>query len=451
MSSIPTSGASTTPSPTPTASPMGGMATAVAGAAMEANTNVQTAVSRQTAFDNINKDIKLPKDMTGYADSDEGDYKLSSQDDSTKYQGGGSFGKGGKPTARALKAADAAFRMYCSKKPLGYCARGVRTALEAAGYNVKTKDGSNLGSAWMYHFKGALKNAGFTLLGDPKNGTPSGKGGFQLGDVIVWDKYRTFGEGGKENGHIQIYTKGGWVSDGRQNTIYPNSARASDFEGVKAFLYRDTGEGSSAVNEADQNVTSANDAGAVDPQSSQGLSVSQRVNSVLENNLPTSTGNVNKPISTVPTSGLTSEERAQALQNVSGGFEPKVDTQDVTRNIPTAMALSGSNNLPPATQYGGGVSQAELQQRYVHEGQMKLAEESVSLMKEQVKIQNSMNENLALLVKHMSNMGTAIASTTTKDSRDNEQVPVKDTSVTPTSAKVDTTKYKPGVLNLQIG
>ena len=171
----------------------------------------------------------------------------------------------------------------------------------------------------------------------------------------------------------------------------------------------------------------------------------------MENNLPTSTGNVNKPISTVPTSGLTSEERAQALQNVSGGFEPKVDTQDVTRSIPTAMALSGSNNLPPATQYGGGVSQAELQQRYVHEGQMKLAEESVSLMKEQVKIQNSMNENLALLVKHMSNMGTAIASTTTKDSKDNEQVPVKDTSVTPTSAKVDTTKYKPGVLNLQIG
>lgn len=451
MSNTPATGASTTPAITPTASPMGGMATAVAGAAMEANTNVQTAVSRQTAFDNINKDIKLPKDMTGYADSDEGDYKLSSQDDSTKYQGGGSFGKGGKPTARALKAADAAFRMYCAKKPLGYCARGVRTALEAAGYNVKTKDGSNLRSAWMYHFKGALKNAGFTLLGDPKNGTPSGKGGFQLGDVIVWDKYRTFGEGGKENGHIQIYTKGGWVSDGRQNTIYPNSARASDFEGVKAFLYRDTGEGSSAVNEADQNVTSANDAGAVDPQSSQGLSVSQRVNSVLENNLPTSTGNVNKPISTVPTSGLTSEERAQALQNVSGGFEPKVDTQDVTRSIPTAMALSGSNNLPPATQYGGGVSQAELQQRYVHEGQMKLAEESVSLMKEQVKIQNSMNENLALLVKHMSNMGTAIASTTTKDSRDNEQVPVKDTSVTPTSAKVDTTKYKPGVLNLQIG
>ena len=72
-------------------------------------------------------------------------------------------------------------------------------------------------------------------------------------------------------------------------------------------------------------------------------------------------------------------------------------------------------------------------------------------MKEQVKIQNSMNENLALLVKHMSSMGSVIASTTTKDSRDNEQVPVKDTSVTPTSAKIDTTKYKPGVLNLQIG
>ena len=341
---------------------MGGLATTVAGAAMEANTNVQTAIGRQTAFDNISKDIKLPTANTGYADSDEGDYKLKSQDDSTKYQGGGSFGKGGKPTARALKAADAAFRMYCAKKPLGYCARGVRTALEAAGYNVKAKDGSNLGSAWMYHFKGALKNAGFTLLGDPKNGTPSGKGGFQLGDVIVWDKYRTFGGGGKEHGHIQIYTKGGWVSDGRQNTIYPNSAMASNFEGVKAFLYRDTGDGASAVGEADQNVTSANDAGAVDPQG-QGLSVNQQVNSVLENNVPSGgqpSNAINRPVSTVPTSGLTPEERAQALQNVSGGFEPKVDTQDVTRSIPTAMTFNGSNNLPSMNQYGGGVSQAEL-------------------------------------------------------------------------------------------
>ena len=453
MTSTGMSNTPSVPSTPPTSSPMGGLATTVAGAAMEANTNVQTAIGRQTAFDNISKDIKLPTANTGYADSDEGDYKLKSQDDSTKYQGGGSFGKGGKPTARALKAADAAFRMYCAKKPLGYCARGVRTALEAAGYNVKAKDGSNLGSAWMYHFKGALKNAGFTLLGDPKNGTPSGKGGFQLGDVIVWDKYRTFGGGGKEHGHIQIYTKGGWVSDGRQNTIYPNSAMASNFEGVKAFLYRDTGDGASAVGEADQNVTSANDAGAVDPQG-QGLSVNQQVNSVLENNVPSGgqpSNAINRPVSTVPTSGLTPEERAQALQNVSGGFEPKVDTQDVTRSIPTAMTFNGSNNLPSTNQYGGGVSQAELQQRYVHEGQMKLAEESVSLMKEQVKIQNSMNENLALLVKHMSSMGSVIASTTTKDSRDNEQVPVKDTSVTPTSAKIDTTKYKPGVLNLQIG
>ena len=437
LSNIPQTGTST--APIPTANPIGGMATAVAGTAMEANTNIQTAISRQTALDNINKDIKLPTAYTGYADSDEGDFNLRSQDDTTKYQGGGSFGKGGKPTARALKAADAAFRMYCSKKPLGYCARGVRTALEAAGYNVKTKDGSNLASAYMYHFKGALKDAGFTLLGDPKNGTPSGKGGFQLGDVIVWDKYRTFGGGGKENGHIQIYTKGGWVSDGRQNTIYPNSALASDFEGVKAFLYRDTGEGSSVIDDVEQNVTSANDAGAVDPQS-QGLSVNQQVNSVLENG----------SVSTVPTSGLTSEERARALQNVSGGFEPRVDTQDITRNIPTAMTFNGSNNLPSSNQYGG-VSQAELQQRYVHEGQMRLAEESVSLMKEQVKIQNSMNENLALLVKHMSNMGTAIASTTTRDSRGNEQVPVKDTYVKPTSAKLDTSKYKPGVLNLGIG
>lgn len=447
MSSTPATGVSTTPDTTPTASPLGGMATTVAGSAMEANTNVQVANNRLQAFENINKDIKLPSTNTGYADSDdEGDYKLKSQDDSNKYSGGGSFGNG-KPTAKALKAADAAFRMYCTKKPLGYCARGVRTALEAAGYDVKAKDGSNLGSAWMYHFKGALKNAGFTLLGDPKNGTPTGKGGFQLGDVIVWDKYRTFGGGGKEHGHIQIYTKGGWVSDGRQNTIYPNSSKGPLFENVKAFLYRDTGGTPANVSEADQHVASENDVG-VDAQG-QGLDVKQQVNSALENNAPTN-NMTNPSATTVPTSGLTPEQRTQAMQNVSGMFEPKVDTQDAVQNIPTAMTFNGSNNLPSPSPYGG-ISQAEIQQRYVHEGQMKLAEESVNLMREQVKIQNSMNENLSLLVKHMSNMGTVIASTTTKDSRDNEQVPVKDTTVTPTSAKIDTSKYRRGVVNLEIG
>lgn len=106
------------------------------------------------------------------------------------------------------QAAAHASRVALSRSS-GRCARYVRTALQAAGYDFKPNP-----SAYQYATRGTLAGAGFTKI---SNDMPP-----QVGDVIVYDRSSKH-----PHGHIQIYDGSNWISDFRQNSISPYSGAYS--------------------------------------------------------------------------------------------------------------------------------------------------------------------------------------------------------------------------------
>nr|WP_317199109.1 CHAP domain-containing protein [uncultured Psychrobacter sp.] len=104
------------------------------------------------------------------------------------------------PAIAAARASRAAL-----SRSTGYCARYVRKALQAAGYEFTPNP-----SAYQYASRGTLAKAGFTKI---SNDTPH-----QVGDVIVYDRSSR-----RPHGHIQIFDGNGWVSDFRQKGISPYS------------------------------------------------------------------------------------------------------------------------------------------------------------------------------------------------------------------------------------
>ena len=437
----------------PTAGGIGGLA----GVAMTTATNAQVEAGRANTNQRIQSQVKLPSmGDSPYAGAGDVEGAGVASDVSSPVTDTRATGK---PTARALKAAEYNSRVYWPRDPLGFCATAVRISLQHAGYaglqypKGSPNAGANYLSAYMYHSEGALKRAGFSYLGNPLNGTFKGKGPFMIGDIIVWDPYRTFGtvKGGREHGHIQILTPRGWSSDGKQMSVYPNSKYAKQFESsVKAYWYRDTGGKPAAVDDTIQSVPVANDTAA---NGSTNLNVKQQVTSVLSGNNPVN-NQTNPSTSTVPTSGITPAQRAAAIATVApqATYSENVDITK-SSDVPNAVNMNGANNLPVTQSSNTAAAQAEAQQRYMYEGQMKLAQESVNLMREQVKIQNSMNDNLALLVKQMTGMNTNLVNSNKNNNSVPQQVaqPPVTTTNNKTTAGVNTSKHKPGVLNLAIG
>lgn len=81
---------------------------------------------------------------------------------------------------------------------IGYCARYVANALEAAGLKFQRQP-----SAYLYHRNGILSKAGFGLVSKGMQGyTP------EIGDVCVVDRFNSH-----EHGHICIWNGKNWVSD----------------------------------------------------------------------------------------------------------------------------------------------------------------------------------------------------------------------------------------------
>ncbi len=100
------------------------------------------------------------------------------------------------------QAAAHASRVALSRSS-GRCARYVRTALQAAGYDFTPNP-----SAYQYATRGTLANAGFSKI---SNDAPP-----QVGDVVVYDRSSKH-----PHGHIQIYDGSNWISDFRQSSISP--------------------------------------------------------------------------------------------------------------------------------------------------------------------------------------------------------------------------------------
>ena len=88
----------------------------------------------------------------------------------------------------------------------GYCARYVANALEASGLKFQRQP-----SAYLYHTRGILKQAGFGLVSVGLRGyTP------EKGDVCVVNRF-----GSHVHGHICIFNGNNWISDFIQNNPSP--------------------------------------------------------------------------------------------------------------------------------------------------------------------------------------------------------------------------------------
>jgi len=110
-------------------------------------------------------------------------------------------------SAPAIAAASAS-RVALSRSS-GYCARYVRKALQAAGYEFTPN-----ASAYQYASRGTLAQAGFTRISNDMQP--------QVGDVVVFNR-----SSGRPHGHIQIFDGDTWVSDFRQSSINPYSGAQS--------------------------------------------------------------------------------------------------------------------------------------------------------------------------------------------------------------------------------
>lgn len=130
---------------------------------------------------------------------------------------------GAASTPRAAAAAAFSVAKYGNKSMGGWCARGVREALQGAGYNYEA-----VPSAYMAGPN--LMAAGFRPLTTGESLHP------KIGDVAVIDKGGLRNDGKRSlHGHMAIMTQRGWISDGVQKSlnVYRDTPAAT--------IYRDTG------------------------------------------------------------------------------------------------------------------------------------------------------------------------------------------------------------------
>ena len=109
-------------------------------------------------------------------------------------------------------------------KSTGYCARHIRIGLEYAGgvVNPRPKSAKDYGNVLL---KNGFKEINLTIA-DYKAIN---------GDVVVWNAHDT-----SAHGHIQVYVGGlGWLSDFKQNSIFPNQKFANNWlaGGYKIYRY----------------------------------------------------------------------------------------------------------------------------------------------------------------------------------------------------------------------
>jgi len=108
-----------------------------------------------------------------------------------------------KNTGNSMAIAAQYATRHAEKQSIGYCAKYVANALEAAGLKFQRQP-----SAYMYHRNGILSKAGFGLVSKGMQGyTP------EIGDVCVVDRFNSH-----EHGHICIWNGKNWVSDFVQRT-----------------------------------------------------------------------------------------------------------------------------------------------------------------------------------------------------------------------------------------
>lgn len=108
-----------------------------------------------------------------------------------------------KNTGNSMAIAAQYATKHANEHSIGYCARYVANALEAAGLKFQRQP-----SAYMYHRNGILSKAGFGLVSKGMQGyTP------EIGDVCVVDRFNSH-----EHGHICIWNGKNWVSDFVQRT-----------------------------------------------------------------------------------------------------------------------------------------------------------------------------------------------------------------------------------------
>mgnify|MGYP007068282121 CR=1 FL=1 len=102
-------------------------------------------------------------------------------------------------------------RKRAKAQSIGYCARHIRMALEAAGGVVNPRPVS------AKDYGRVMTDNDFNLVCEVINDGYKAKNG----DVIVWGANSS-----TIHGHIQVYVQGfGWVSDFKQATIFPNSRK----------------------------------------------------------------------------------------------------------------------------------------------------------------------------------------------------------------------------------
>ena len=139
----------------------------------------------------------------------------------------GSFGTAS--TDQAAKAAAWSYSHYGNKRMGGWCAAGVREALQKGGkYNYQAVPSAYMAGP-------SLLSAGFTALSPYESKHP------KIGDVAVIDKGGLRSDGKRSaHGHMAIATQAGWVSDGYQprGKTTPNVYQ----DNPNITIYRDTGK-----------------------------------------------------------------------------------------------------------------------------------------------------------------------------------------------------------------
>ena len=105
-----------------------------------------------------------------------------------------------------LDAAITALNNNAQPKPIGYCAKYVRTALEAGGLNTSGRPGAAA------DYDNYLPTLGFNNVSST-NYTP------QRGDIVVFNRFN-----GHQYGHIQMCNGSQWVSDFKQRGFWPGSS-----------------------------------------------------------------------------------------------------------------------------------------------------------------------------------------------------------------------------------
>lgn len=113
--------------------------------------------------------------------------------------------------------------LIANKEPqsIGYCARCVRLALQAAGFKAVFYPASAYGYTEVLRpYCVILPHANYKAM---------------LGDIIVWNRSDKH-----PHGHIQAYTSIGWVSDFKQSTYTPNRAKSNEWfeSGYTIFRFR---------------------------------------------------------------------------------------------------------------------------------------------------------------------------------------------------------------------